>query len=130
MLRDLGFWGCGFLLRLGWVEGVEFEGVLGGRVERVGKMMGRWKNSKKWSPGDPFGTPKYFKVEPEALQSHPQIEKSDFFEGPIVFNSLLSKFAASFHDFWVPPGTPKFVKKTCFSRKWGSHDSYFSRYML
>ena len=49
--KGLGFasrfrvWGCGFLLGLGWVEGVEFEGVLGGRVERVGKMMGRWKNS-------------------------------------------------------------------------------------
>ena len=43
----LGFrvWGCGFILGLGWVEGVEFEGVLGGSVERVGKMMGRWKNS-------------------------------------------------------------------------------------
>ena len=42
----LGFrvWGCGFILGLGWVEGVEFEGVLGGSVERVGKMMGRWKN--------------------------------------------------------------------------------------
>ena len=37
--------GFGFLLGLGSVEGVEFEGVLGGRVERVGKTIGKWTNS-------------------------------------------------------------------------------------
>ena len=47
LLPGLGFasrfrvWGLWVPFGLGWVEDVEFAGVLGGRVERVGKMMGK-----------------------------------------------------------------------------------------
>ena len=119
--------GFGFLLGLGWVEGVEFEGALGGRVERVGKMIGRWKKQLRMVSWEPFWDSHILQ---NLARSHPQIEKSTIFEGSIVFNCFWPKCVASFHDFGVPPGSPKFAKKTCFSRKWGSHDSYFSIFVV
>ena len=51
MLQDLGFGGCGFLMGLGWIEGVEFEGVLGGILffeEGSGVSVVFWSFEEFW----------------------------------------------------------------------------------
>ena len=60
----------------------------------------------------------------------PQIEKSIIFEGSLVFNVFWPKCAASFHDFWVPPGTPKFAKKRDFPENGGPTTVIFSMFAV
>ena len=120
------FWGW---VGLGWVEGVEFEGVLGGRGERVGKMMGRWKNSYTWSPGDPFGTPNTPKLSQKPYKVTPKSKKVIFLEGSLFSRFVCRNARPVFTIFGSPQGPPN-LQKNVFFPKMGVLRQLFSRYLL
>ena len=84
----------------------------------------------KMTSWGPFWDPQILPNWARSLTKSPPNRKKCYFWRAHCFQDFLSKCAASFHDFWVPPGTPKFAKKRVFPENWSPMTAIFSMFAV